>query len=363
MHHHKVRIKDIAERSGVSSGTVDRVLHNRGHVAAEVRARVMDALKELGYVPNIMARTLANNRTLTIAAVLPDYRTDPYWVQPKEGVEMALQAMRHYGIAVQYYFFDLFAPSDFQRQAALALDSNPDALLTSPLFQKEAEQLLASAQMRDLPVVLINTDIPHAQALCYIGQDSYQSGFLAARLLDFGLQDGSHVMVLNLDKSVSNARHLLEKARGFRDYFVQQSQPRRVTVHTESFEAFDQPGALKAWLKVQFQRYGQLSGFFVTNSRAYWLAEALGEPFLPKVKMVGFDLIEPNLELLNTGGLQFIINQNAWHQGYLGVASIVQHLILHKEIQRTHFLPLDIVVRENASYYLRQSTEMMLGAL
>lgn len=355
----KIRIKDIAARTGVSSGTVDRVLHNRGYVANDVRERVLQVMEEMGYQPNIMARTLANNRTVRIAAILPDFAIDPYWVQPKDGVEMAAKAVRHYDVMVEYYYFGLFDPVDFRRQAAKALASAPDAVLFAPLFLKEAEELLAQTKQAEVPVAMLNTDIPDVQALCYIGQDSFQSGVLAGRLLNFGLNTGDHAMVLNLDKGVSNARHLLEKARGFRSYFEALKQ-KHIVVHTESFEDFDKPGALSAWLKVQFQRYGNLNGFFVTNSRAYLLADALGQHLLQKVKIVGFDLIEPNIRLLADDKIRFLINQNAWHQGYLGIMAIVNHLILHKPIRRNQFLPLDIVVRENVDYYLERAGDLSL---
>ena len=48
----KIRIKDIAERAGVSVGTVDRVLHDRPNVSKPAREKVEQALKEMNYQPN-----------------------------------------------------------------------------------------------------------------------------------------------------------------------------------------------------------------------------------------------------------------------------------------------------------------------
>ena len=45
----RVRIKDIADKAGVSTGTVDRVLHDRGRVAPNVKKRVLEVVDELGY--------------------------------------------------------------------------------------------------------------------------------------------------------------------------------------------------------------------------------------------------------------------------------------------------------------------------
>ena len=357
------RIKDIAEQAGVSPGTVDRVLHDRGNVASDVRERVLRVMKEMGYEPNLMARSLANNRkVLRIAAILPDYTTDPYWAQPKEGIERAAEAVRHYGVAVDFYFFPMFDPAAFLNTVKNVLKTQLGAILFAPLFRHESEYLIAESSRQGIPKVMINTNIEGTDALCYIGQDSYQSGVLAGRLLNFGLNDGDHAMVLNLDKEVSNARHLLDKERGFKDFFDREKD-KSIEIHSEIFEDFDDPKQLKDWVYGQLEKYPRLTGFFVTNSRAYKLAGVLNPAEQKRVKIVGFDLVEANLALLSDNKIRFLINQNAWHQGYLGILAIVNSLILKKEMPQNQYLPLDVVVKENVEYYLRRTLELPMTVL
>lgn len=358
----RIRIIDIAERTGVSIGTVDRVIHNRGHVAEAVRQRVLAVMEEMGYVPNIMARTLATNRTLRVVALLPDYRQDPYWVQPKEGVELAATAVEHYGVRVEFCYFKLFDADDFRAKAEKMLAEAPDALLFAPVFLREAGDLLQETDHLGIPTVMINTNIPGAPALSYIGQDSYQSGVLAGRLLNFGLNDGDHALVLNLDKAVTNARHLMDKERGFHDYFAGVDD-KAITIHARAFEDFDKPERLRRRLDELFESYPTLRGIFVTNSRAHILVKTLTPNELRKIKIVGFDLIEPNLQLLADDKIPFLINQNAQQQGWLGIVTLVNHIILKKDVRRDQFLPLDIVVKENVEYYLRRTEEMALAAV
>src|SRR6201987_3436418 len=64
-------IRDIAKALGTSIGTVDRALHGRSGVSARTKARVLRMAQQLGYKPNIVARSLKLNRSLRIAAVLP----------------------------------------------------------------------------------------------------------------------------------------------------------------------------------------------------------------------------------------------------------------------------------------------------
>ena len=58
----RITIRDIAEKAGVSAGTVDRVLHNRPNVSKKALDKVNNALKEMKYEPNAYASALANRR-------------------------------------------------------------------------------------------------------------------------------------------------------------------------------------------------------------------------------------------------------------------------------------------------------------
>lgn len=351
----RIRIKDIAIKAGVSTGTVDRVIHNRGNVSEDTRKKVKEVMEELGYEPNLMASTLAYNRQFRIAVLLPDYREDPYWDQPRQGVEKALQATRHYGLEIDRHYFDPLKVEEFTEAAARIWQEAqpPSAVLFAPLFLKEAQALLAECKHRGVPNVMINTNVENSDSLCYIGQDSYQSGVLAARLLNFGVNRGDTVLMLNLDRSTTNAKHLIDKEKGFRDYWKGMEE-RQVRIEKKDFEDFKDPVRLKNFLSGLLREYPKLSGIFVSNSRAYKVVESLSETTLGHIKIVGYDLIDANVNYLRENKIDFIINQNPVKQGYLGLMNIANHLIFKKKIAPLQYLPLDIVVEENLDYYLEK---------
>lgn len=64
-----VTLNDVARRAGVSAKTVSRVVNEQGEISKETRARVQEAIQALGYRPNILARSLVNQRSNTIAVV------------------------------------------------------------------------------------------------------------------------------------------------------------------------------------------------------------------------------------------------------------------------------------------------------
>ena len=57
-----ITTKEIAELAGVSRGTVDRVLHNRGHVNESTKVRIHEIVKRLDYKPNLAGRSLVNKQ-------------------------------------------------------------------------------------------------------------------------------------------------------------------------------------------------------------------------------------------------------------------------------------------------------------
>jgi LacI family transcriptional regulator len=68
-----VSLKDVAARAGVTFPTVSKVLKGKGTVSPETRVTILRAAEELGYVPNAIARSLANQKTSIIGCVVGDF--------------------------------------------------------------------------------------------------------------------------------------------------------------------------------------------------------------------------------------------------------------------------------------------------
>ncbi len=355
----KIRIKDIADRAGVSTGTVDRVLHDRGNVAPKVREKVLAVIKELGYKRNMIASALAYNKNIQVAGLLPDPEKDPFWEQVHTGVLRASESVQHYGLSTTLIYFDQFSDKSFIDRAQKLLEKNIDGLLFPPLFAQKAGWLLEECKRKNVHAITINTNIRRGDPLCYIGQDSYQSGVLGARLLDFGLSAGQTVGIINFEFSTKAALHLQEKERGFKDYF--KDNEKDITIFRIDFKHFNDSDAVVHLMRQLLEDYPQLAGLFVANSRAHLVVESLQAIGAKGVKIVGFDLIEQNLRYLKNNQINFLINQNPLEQGFLGLVSFFKYLILKEPVEKTQYLPLDIVVKENVNYYLSKQVSFELA--
>ncbi len=83
-------LRDVSEASGVSEMTVSRVLRNRGDVSKATRARVLEAAKRLGYVPNKIAGALASQRVNLVAVIIPSL-SNMVFPEVMTGISQALE--------------------------------------------------------------------------------------------------------------------------------------------------------------------------------------------------------------------------------------------------------------------------------
>lgn len=112
----KIRIKDIAERAGVSVGTVDRVLHGRPNVSPSAKAKVDAVLKELDYKANVYASALARNRSYRFILLMPEYESEAYWEEIELGAVKANDARRDFHISLEIVYFDRFSSESYVKQ-------------------------------------------------------------------------------------------------------------------------------------------------------------------------------------------------------------------------------------------------------
>jgi len=90
------KIKDVAKKAGVSIATVSRVINNVPLVNPQTKEKVLQAVKETGYRPNAIARSLKLQKTDTIGVLIYDI-TKPYYTQISRGIQDIL-SMEGYNI-------------------------------------------------------------------------------------------------------------------------------------------------------------------------------------------------------------------------------------------------------------------------
>src|SRR5690606_21167365 len=352
-------VKEIARRANVSIATVDRVIHNRPGVAVKTRDKINQIIKELNYQPNILASRLASRRVFRFATLIPAVSDETdYWQAPLAGIEQAESEIKQYGVTVDKYFFDLNDKNSFTREAQRVLESDPDGILVAPSFIDESIPFVQKCRQRNIPYVFINSDIPEQERLCYIGPDLFHSGYLGARLTSYGTGEGK-ILVVNISKEIDNHHHLLRKEEGFRAWFADHGKANeihKIDIRETGYES------VAAALSRTFADHPDIRAVFVTNSRISTVAAFFEKRREGKyldirkqgqhpVILIGYDFLEKNIEYLEKEIIDFLICQQPDEQGYLGIRNLYQSQVLGKPVEKVHFMPIDIVARENYSVY------------
>ena len=143
-----------------------------------------------------------------------------------------------------------------------------------------------------------------------------------------------------------NDFHINERVRGFTSCF-EGSAAKRIRL-------FDLDGGLDdaafaARVRSIVAQSDTCRGFFVTNAETHRVAKALDGT--ARGFIIGYDCVDENLRLLREGAIDFIISQNTREQGYTGFTTLFRHLALKQTSTAEVRMPIDIVMKENSSYY------------
>lgn len=342
----KYTIKDIAQLAGVSKGTVDRVLHNRGKVSSKALDSINQVLSEIDYQPNLIARNLKNNKTFHLCVILPDPEKDPFWAPCLVGIEQAIKEFKMYSLVIDAFYFDPNSTDSFLAISKKVLTLNPDAVLLAPLFYQETKDVVADFYAQGIQVTVFNTQVESDFIQSFVGQDLYLSGRVAAKLMNAMLDTGE-ILIVHLDETYQNAVHMQEKEKGFRAYF-DAKQNHGFDIRTLMLERVTVEQQLTEILK----KKPHIAGIFVTTSKAYQVAKIIKKHHHKGLRIIGYDLIAANIEYLNDGVIEFLIHQKPKEQVYLAINALVEYFLFEKTIPSHKFLPIDIINTENASFYI-----------
>ncbi len=341
----QVRIKDIAIKAGVSAGTVDRVLHNRGEVKKETKELILKIANELDYKPNVAARLLKTSSEFRIAVLLPKpVNAKSFWSKHPIGIRNAIQASMPYHIEADFYEFSLHDELDFVRQTQALIANAPQGVILAPLYRKESIEFCRELDDLTIPYVFIDTNIEGTNGLSYIGEDAIKSGRIAASLVDVITPDDKDILIVNIAKSLVNTQHLNSRNQGFMAYFVESGVNKglKITVDIPS----DDEQELKKKLDQVLTTNTNIGAILVSGSRTFAVANYMKKAQCNRL-LVGYEAIDDNLEYLQEGVIDFLVSQRPIEQAEKAINILVDYLVNKSAIEKIHLQPIDIINKES----------------
>ena len=200
-----VTIQKIAELSGVSRGTVDRVLHGRPNVNPMIREKVVRAAEKLGYQPPVPPKSADCKQ----AAILIPQWTDGYFNrQIVSGIRKALRYIADPAFVLTEQPLRTMTMQELLRAMDEQIRSGVDGLIIRAENTPEVRAAIEQAVQQGVTVITYDADVPDSGRLCHAGQDLVRAGAIAAGVMARLIRPPEHVLIVtgNLRMEAHNGR-------------------------------------------------------------------------------------------------------------------------------------------------------------
>jgi LacI family transcriptional regulator len=327
-------IHDVAKRAGVAPITVSRVINNSGYCSAEIRERVEKAVAELGYVPNLLARSLRSKRTDTLALILTDI-TNPFFTTLARGVE---DTASEAGFTVIFCNTDE-SESKEARYLQVLLQKQVDGFLLVPAQSKPGAINLI--HQHGEPVVILDRRVP-AENVDVVRCDS-EGG--ACELINLLISLGHRqIAVLSGPRGVSTAE---DRVAGYCQAMHAAAIP--VDENYIFFGEFNQEGGYEMTRRA-LNLYPRPTALFAANNfiaiGAMKALQDVGLDVPEDIALVGFDDLPPAMVSFP---FFTVVSQPAYEMGRRATLLLLERLANPESgAFQEMVLPTQIIVRHSS---------------
>lgn len=345
----QLTIKQIAQLAGVSAGTVDRVLHNRGKVSPEAMKAVRGVLSSQNYKYNLHTSAVAFRKTkksLKLIISIPSSEKGEYWDLIRTGIDEALSEYNDFDIESKYVFFDQFDSASCREAFDSIAEASCSAVIMATLYVPETQDLCSRLDKHGIPYAFVDGSVEGISPVACFKADQHACGRLLARLMDGFTPKGKELaLLLPRRTGTQMSNNSASRMSAFKEYFTERGKVR--TIHEAQFSVSNVE-EINAEVSGFLKNNPLVAGIAVVISHSYVISDALAASGIIGIVVGGFDVTAGNARCLREGTLDFLINQHPERQGFYAVESILHYLMYGaSDDMLKENLPLDIVLREN----------------
>ncbi|MFC0386499.1 LacI family DNA-binding transcriptional regulator [Muricoccus vinaceus] len=337
----RARVPDVARMAGVSTATVDRVLHGRAGVRPVTVERVVRAAAALGYILDTLPYAASARRPMRLVFLLPE-GSNRFLSMLGQLVGETRARFESFGMTARAEFIRSFNPellAKALREAAREADGIAFMALEHPAV-REAVNALAEA---GTPTVTLISDIANARRAAYVGLDNRSTGrtagYLMARFI--GPRPAKVAMIAG---SLSYRAHE-EREMGFLHLFTELFPAIEVVGLREGH---DDESKNHRQAKTLLNRHPDLAGIYNIGGGAAGIARALREARRERETVfIGHGLTPDTRALLIDGTMDAVITQNP-RAMLMDCATVFDNIRAGREAECGMGRPVgEIILREN----------------
>ena len=361
-------INDIAVLAKVSTGTVDRVIHNRGGVSKKTKKIVEEIIKKNNFKINAVASVLAKKKEYVIATLMPGFDDeDMFWESPFLGVEKASSEIEIFGFKVINYTYSQTNFKSYLDTFNKVIQEKPNGLILVPAFNNKTKEIFDKLDKTNIPYFFININLKGFNNTTFIGQHSFKSGYLAGKLMHTCIEKYPQVLTVRMASHLKNET-IVERIRGFDEYFL--SNQVESTFSNIIFKSIKNKELIRKKLNNILKSNSDIKGVFVPSGRVGLISSLIDKSFLKDLKIIGYDTTNNNIEYLNKNKITFLISQKSFYQGYDSIIYMSDYLLKGIIPKKKIYSPIEIFTKENVdflnyknefreSYYINKKTMVL----
>lgn len=340
-----VTIIDIAKKAGVSRGTVDRVLHNRGRVSPEKVELIRRCAEEMGYQPNIAGKCLAaRKKKLRFGFCYMVGKLTPFYKKVYEEAKKYSETLIQYGIEVCFFPISIEELNNEQFILEFTQKNQMDAWAMSGIFGEMYLKSLHTLNMRPVPIVSYNTDIH--ERIAYVGCDYVQSGRLACGLAAIMTDNQASIGILSyFANSISSKLRIQGFRQELEECYPQMNIADTVylNLQMDEFDVF-------LTVKKMIERHPEINIIYFANPGDYMVCKAINKVAeRRKIKIITYDLeSEELINLIKDGKIDVTIGQEPEKQGRIPLEILFNYLVLGIKPEKDWYkTELSIHIKQN----------------
>jgi LacI family transcriptional regulator len=340
-------LRDIAESLGVSIGTVDRALNDRGGVNPMTKARVLQMASTLGYRPNLAARFLSSRRRLRVSVNMPS-EIALFWDEVRGGIQEEARQLSSSGMDIQYCTYPRFGTGEeeaFER----ALQAEVDGIILATARPKDLRPFFRRASRQRIPVVSVVTDAPGTEQLAVVSIDSPVSGSLAGELLSRLVGGSGQVGIITGDLGISEHSQKYESFQGaVLNLFPSMQVAPPVENHDDPVEAYESCRRL-------VEESPNLVGLYVSTANSSPVLRALSDAGkLGKIAVIATDLYPELARHLESGKVLATLYQRPRSQGEIAFRMLHDFLVKGQCPSYQVRLAPHLIMKSNLNFFLQR---------
>lgn len=229
------------------------------------------------------------------------------------------------------------------------LTNDPDALVVMPSTESAVPTLAKYAE-KDIPVLLIDTDLDWDDKLTYIGTDNYTAGQKAAEHLASQLSEGDEIAIL---EGVSGAAVSEERVQGVVDYMEEAG----IKIATSQAADFDRTKAVNTMENI-ITANPNIKGIFTANDAMALGALKATESSGLDIPIIGIDGTTDGLESIAAGNVNATVEQQPFEMAYLGVEHALKALE-GETVEAQIDSGIELITEDNAADKLDHVNELL----